>query len=514
MTTTQNTSNAHARDTMREHKATPAERTTHDKTRMERLYRETSELPRKSGDLDERVMAAVDALSRAQTTPTAHGLSRRAFVLAGAGAAVVAGIGLLGVGIPLVRDGRLGASDGLVGTGASSTWDGTASTLGSIPFGLAVANAAEVEAGTKTFDLAPSEKGLVPVSASSPNMFTLVMNLSVTGRDVRRVTYSTNGDQQAKWHLPESGTYYTPAVLFSAVTANDEALSNDSPGTEGPRNPNMAWLDWLPTQEPITAESVGSQELADMLLETKAQGNEVRYPTISLSCDVNEDGTIDWPGASDPSVALVAIMPSDPAAWDDEIMQAYEAYRLALAERGKTIASGTTQAMPDLQQAVDDAQLDLMERIFAVCEDANTYLTWLRSCYVEVLAKVADAIGRTTLVVSAELGDGSTAERRYRIWPVEDFETRVAERLDGLLELGDVDVSGELARMKALTETTLMSSFPLFDLIAGVPIDDEGDPRLQAPLFTITDVSADTNILVADRPLDGIPARTSEVRDQ
>lgn len=251
-----------------------------------------------------------------------------------------------------------------------------------------------------------------------------------------------------------------------------------------------------------------------MLLETKAQGNEVRYPTISLSCDVNEDGTIDWPGASDPSVALVAIMPSDPAAWDDEIMQAYEAYRLALAERGKTIASGTTQAMPDLQQAVDDAQLDLMERIFAVCEDANTYLTWLRSCYVEVLAKVADAIGRTTLVVSAELGDGSTAERRYRIWPVEDFETRVAERLDGLLELGDVDVSGELARMKALTETTLMSSFPLFDLIAGVPIDDEGDPRLQAPLFTITDVSADTNILVADRPLDGIPARTSEVRDQ
>ena len=514
MMTTQNARDAHARDDMYEHGGARTERTPYDEVRTERLYWEMSGQARKSAELDERVMKAVDALPSVQRTRAPRAvLSRRAFVLAGAGAAVVAGIGLLGIGLPLVRDGGPGAPDGLVGIGASSTWDNVPSTLGGVPFGLAVANAVEVEAGTKTFDLEPSERGLVPVSASSPNMFTLVMNLSVTGQDVRRVTCSTDGDQQAKWQFG-SEIYYTPAIRFALVAADEEALDNTDPGLGGPRNPNMSWFDWLPNQEPITAENVGNQKLADALLETEAQGYDVRYPTLSLSYDVDEGGTIDWPGAFDPCVALVVSMPSGTGAWDDEVLQAYEAFQLALQKRSEVATSGDTQAMADTQQDLNDAQTTLMERIFAVCENSDTHLAWLRGCYVEVLTKAADIIGRTTLVVSAELGDGSTVERRYRILPVEGFEARVSERLDGLLELGDVDVDNELAYMKALTQATLMSHFPLFDLIEGVPIDDGGDPRLQAPLFTITDISADTNILVADRPLGGVSVPSSEEHER
>ena len=512
--TTKSTRNAHAHNTTHEHEATRAERTPYNEARMGRAYRETSELPTKPDGIDERVMAAVDALPKAQAIPSTHSLSRRAFVLAGAGTAIVAGIGLLGIGVPLLRDDRLGTSNGLVGAGTSSAWDDTSSTLGRIPFGLAVANAAEVATGTKTFDLEPSERGLVPVSASSPGMFTLVMNLSVTGPDIKRVTYSTNGSPQAQWYLIDSGTYYTPAVRFALVTASEEALDNTNPGLGGPRNPNMARFDWLPNQEPITAENVGDAELAKQLLKTEAQGYDVQYPTLSLSYDVDEEGTIDWPGASDPCVALVVAMTDGTVTWDDEVLQAYEAFQLALRTRGEAAASGDAQAQADAQRDVNDAQSALMERILAVCEDADTYLAWLRGCYVEVLTKAADIIGRTTLVVSAELEGGGTAERRYRIWPVEDFEARVADRLDGLLELGGVDVDDELTRMKTLMPTTLMAHFPLFDLVEGVPIDDNGDPRLQAPLFTITDVSADTHILVADQSLDGIPARASKAHDR
>ncbi|MBS5451720.1 MAG: hypothetical protein KHY83_05690 [Coriobacteriia bacterium] len=383
----------------------------------------------------------------------------------------------------------------------------------SIPFGLAVANAAEVETGTKTFDLAPSEKGLVPVSSTSPSTFALVMNPSVTGQDVRRVTYSTDGSPQAKWQFGDD-IYYTPAVRFALVAANAEAPGNTAPGLGGPRNPSMSWFDWLPNQEPITAESVGSQKLADLLLETEAQGYDVQYPTLSLSYDVDEEGTIDWPGAFDPCVALVVTMFDGTTTWDDEVLRAYETFQLTLQKHSEAAANGDAQAKAGAQEAIDNAQLDLMGLIFAVCEDADTYLAWLRSCYVKVLSKAADIIGRTTLVVNAELENGNTAERRYRIWTVEDFEERVIDRLDGLLELGNVDVSDELAYMQSLTKAALMSNFPLFGLVEGVPIDDRGDPRLQAPLFTITDVTDDTNILVADRQLDGISARAPKEHER
>lgn len=472
--------------------------TTHNKDegapRAERLYREASGRETRPEGIDERVIAAVEAQAqrvgrgarsgRQAPTGRRRTVTRRAFVLAGAGIAAVAGIGIIGAGLPLVGGIRQAGSP----ASADADLAGASASASRQLFGLAVASAAEVASGQRTtFELAPTPEGLVPVSSENPSSVSLVMNLAVTGKNVERITYATEGAPLIQYGpITDDGTRpQVPAIEFAKVV-----LGSYSPADPSDLGTSPTMLDpigMLPNEEPPTEESVGDSALADFYASQQSQGYDMRWVSTRISVTQSELES----GASNTATMLNVLMPDvgkTATTWENEVLQAYQDYQRALRGASEDIPTDAERPAA-LLQAADEAYAELMAAISKQCTDADTFLAWLRSCYVETMTKATDILAQATLVVTAEFEDGTTATRRYRIEPVASFEGAIGERFDALYEHSGVDVEDDLLRVQSLSSQRLMASLPLFDAVSGVPIDDHDDPRLQEALYTITDVT-------------------------
>ena len=145
--------------------------------------------------------------------------TRRAIVTAGA---AIAGCALLGVAVPLARTLNMRGSDESENPDSTQTPAGSARGQAVSPhedvqsFGLAVANADEVGAGTRaTFELAPTSSGLVPVELSATTSV-LMLNLATTGAGLEYLNYVIQQAPDAEGPYPLGGSLdeITSAVYF------------------------------------------------------------------------------------------------------------------------------------------------------------------------------------------------------------------------------------------------------------------------------------------------------------
>lgn len=106
-------------------------------------------------------------------------------------------------------------------------------------------------------------------------------------------------------------------------------------------------------------------------------------------------------------------------------------------------------------QAISEEQNDLNRRDFdALPEDETERYAVLDELYYDASLEAMQKIGNATLSATATFADGSTAIKRYRIAPVENYEQVVAERMEASRD----------------------------------PDRSDDDPRLTAPLFKITEL--------------------------
>lgn len=129
--------------------------------------------------------------------------------------------------------------------------------------------------------------------------------------------------------------------------------------------------------------------------------------------------------------------------------------------REKMTALGQQMDATDDPDEFDDlqAQWDALNRKYLELENAyyaggmsggDDSNTW----FARKMSEAAQKLEQATLSITATFDDGSTTTKRYRIAPVEDFEQICKSRFD----------------------------------VESNPEHDEDDPRLTAPLFTITEL--------------------------
>ncbi|MBS5478138.1 MAG: hypothetical protein KHY83_05680, partial [Coriobacteriia bacterium] len=82
------------------------------------------------------------------------------------------------------------------------------------------------------------------------------------------------------------------------------------------------------------------------------------------------------------------------------------------------------------------------------------------------------------------------ATRRYRLGLVDKYEQVAQNRFDALLEACGLTMDEDGAYYANGSRYGIdEDQLPFFNFVAGLPPDDTDDPRLQAPLFSITDVT-------------------------
>ena len=99
---------------------------------------------------------------------------------------------------------------------------------------------------------------------------------------------------------------------------------------------------------------------------------------------------------------------------------------------------------------------------------------------------MGETLAQAEITAGANFRDGTYQRRAYRIEPVEGLDEVVGERFDAMLELTGRQTEPDTASEAHAFD---LSGFPFWGLRVGRTPQDIDDPRLSAPLFTITDVT-------------------------
>lgn len=502
------------------------------------LYRSAQERTRPACDLDElneQVIARMHAhhrghvsarVSSGKTHPTP--LSRRRFVALGAGVAAVAGVGILGVGIPLLG-GKTSDSGGDTTSGMDASMRSEAPL-----FGLAVANAAEVASGRRaTFELAATDAGLIPMVTNGARTTQLKLNLAVSGEGISELTYAIEACPSYESPFP------TPSGWVESTESDTQSVNFQEAsipfGEFAYAGPFYSYFTSIGTAESPDGQTYTTT--SPLTASFTVRADDVVWVDDSTR-DVRSSSAAE--GVSDASTGTgtyqLMIVKTPTAFWEgDELLSLAHDYQnlasrigFAKAKRDfpEIYASVEIEDLDDTQLANLQAQLDelsaqitsLTDALFA---DLDATRDWMRACYVANLRCVADTLRASLLSVHATFEDGSDSTRSYRIDPIDGFDETVGARFDGLWELADPTFTRyedrEEVRQEALrffweaavehgseldplrfwlvgsgqgSGTVSASNLPYLGTVEGMPVSTD-DPRLTAALFTITDVTAD-----------------------
>jgi len=409
------------------------------------LYRSSVKDQVPPDHLDEQVLARMQAMRAAEAkrassrnlvplhrAPAAMP-SRRGFLAAGASVAACLGLVALGLGVA-------DKDEGVPVSGERGELSANQLAYGGRPFGLAVA--AEAEPGVP-LGLATGPDSLMPVNRQLGDTYDLKMNLALVGEGIVSATYS----------IRDAPTF---TVLKSAPTPED-----------------------IMHQAPVERYAVFFSEVAHEVLDEQGyqswfgdwmdrHGGDGEQQELSFAVDLasepgwNGEERFWWGGAC--RVLKVCSLDSFWAC--DPLLAAKRAWLDA------SVSHGQQELALELYNAY-------AELFWQTCSTYEGAAAWLRSCHAKALRLAADTLSRAVLDVEATFDDGSRALRSYRISAVEGLEEVADARFDALL--GRYGLSWKAFEPGAA---------PYGDFAWHAPAADEPDPRLTAPLFAITDVTA------------------------
>ena len=520
-------------------------RNARDTAQDRELYAATLDHATPASDLEElnqqamgRIRAATSGAAGATAARHAH-LSRRRFVALGAGAAVVAGVGLLGVGLPLF--GGRGGTEGAGGVGGNPTVSvgsdsptAATGTAGAPLFGLAVAYAdegsgASADSGT-AFELSATDVGLIPMVTQYPREMQLRLNLAVVGQGIRAVEYRIGGRPV---FLPAfDNPWFAQASPVSAISFQEHVRQADADAIGG------RYFGGFTSYTPVIksrqdGEGVEEAPKSDAFVASADDVVWVDQDTRRARSSDEADGVGDAVTDSGTYQLMIAEMPvwfweSDPVLAlfrDYENLRGHVALAQAKRDHPDVAAYSDIRDMTDSELEAKRSELEALTGELEVALDElfyNKHATrdWMRSCYVANLRTVAELLSDSTIRVIAQFEDGSTGERTYRIDPIDGFDDVAGARFNGLYELADpafvpleeMDESmqsswREMQRkqeerdgmrnpfakwfVRSGTPRTSVSAsaFPYCGTIVGEPDPAVDDERLRAALFTITDVT-------------------------
>ena len=447
---------------------------------MERkAYRVAMEPYAPSPELGERVLCRIRELSRQQAAepakeahvvrhPAAHG-SRRPAVIEGPGAAMpavsrrrlvmaglAAGAGVIAlcVAVPLARTLNIRGSDESENPDSTQTPAGSARGQavslheGVQSFGLAVANADEVGAGTRsTFELAPTSSGLVPVELSATTSV-LMLNLATTGAGLEHLTYVIRQAPDAEGPYPLGGNLdeITSAVYFQPwypyVEMADEQAASTSRDASSQKvtryTPNQAQAqpnsipDWVtPEQrESYVSYSPASTSFA-AAPDAHASGNDGTWLERGKDLD-------------DPSAAhqmIIVRIPKDEFWQSDPILSLFRAwvdatpYGYSFGEAGLEALTRASRELADYATMETPGFAELSDALCELTADGQALYDWIRSCYQTHMRLMGKTLAQAEITAGANFRDGTYQRRAYRIEPVEGLDEVVGERFDAMLEL-------------------------------------------------------------------------------
>ncbi|MBS5478142.1 MAG: hypothetical protein KHY83_05700 [Coriobacteriia bacterium] len=503
------------------------------------LYRETLDHTTPASDLGKlnrqalgRIQTATNSAAASVATTRHALLSRRRLVALGAGAAVVAGVGLLGVGLPML--GRHESTGGADNGPTAPAWSDPLATAGIPPFGLAVAYASENQGAPNdlgtAFELSATDVGLIPMISQNTREMQLRLNLAIVGQNVRTVTYHIDDrpilppafdDPWAAQPLP------APAISFQehARLADADAVGGRYFGGFTSYSPvfkdrqDSGGIDRAPKTDAFVASASDVVWVDQKTRRARSSGE-----ADSVGDAVTGSGTYQliiaetpaWFWESDPVLTLFR---------DYENLLSHVSLAQTKRAYPDIAAYSALEDMSDSELEAKRAELEglidklrgVLDKLFRNAQDTRD---WMRSCYVANLRAVAELLSDSTIRVVAQFEDGATSERAYRIDPIDNFDDVAGARFDGLYELADPafvpfeemeesmqssrrdmqrkqeehtglrDPFGEwLVRRSTSSSNISASEFPYCGTIAGEPDPAVDDRRLRAALFTITDVT-------------------------
>ncbi len=484
-----------------------------ERERAAEAYRAALEAATRPAELDERVLTSLrtERAGAAGKGTTRRTMTRRGFVALGASTAVVAGLSVLGISLsPTGKRIDTGPNGTPIAPESSppSTDSGIESDNGALPFGLAVANAAEAGTGAKTFALAPNSRGIM-VAVTARGSVCLALNYDVVGEKLERVEYSLE-------NVPTITAYYGVGSYVEQPIAQFEECM-------------LSWTRWdinggfSEMRSFLPARNVRdrSDEL-DAILAQPNRTSQTRDKRGSTEFSLNgEEATHTHANPSDATYQVLSVRQTDGFWACDPVLAAYQAYEdqrikdLEHTSEERTVDGVTYRISPQPSKELARAQFAFWQAFSEVYSDRDTFVAWMRPLYVASLRLAAQTLGDITLAIRGTFADGSTATRRYRLGLTDDYEQVAQSRFDALLETCGLTMDEDGTYYANGSRYGIREEqLPFFDFVAGLPPDDTDDPRLQAPLFTITDVTDDANILVADRQLDGVPARAPKEHER
>lgn len=382
------------------------------------------------------------------------------------------------------------------------------------PFGLSVATAAE--AG-KPVELSLTEEGFAPLNDAIGVAHHFRMNFACTGDGLEHVTFRMTGAPKG---AATSDDEPSPLACLSEADYSpvDIAWARDAERA-------LAYARELQEYGVIPSYRIAADGTAECLYASPV--SSIAFDLTTLT-DAGKGGWEDGFGG----YRLVSGLVSDEA-WAslDPVLGAARSYAERYAEfqagQQQTADAASDDGMADTGSASADGMAgagstsansrdhDTQARLgelLAAFEDAtrvawdsdDALLAWGRKLYVGSMRLAADSIARATLELEASFSDGQSRVRRYRIAPVNEFDARCGERFDALSSLpGAFDP--QLARMSDPLTYRWLRGF--LGVGQGGAIEEGGsssadgssssssrdgaasDPRLGAPLFTITDVT-------------------------
>ncbi len=503
------------------------------------LYRETLDHTTPASDLGKLNQQALGHIrtttnsAAASVATTRHALlSRRRLVALGAGAAVVAGVGLLGVGLPML--GRR-ESEGGAGSGPkASAWSDPLPTAGVSTFGLAVAYAGESQDAPNdpgaAFELSATDVGLIPMISQSTREMQLRLNLAVVGQNIRTVTYRI-GDRPI---LPPAfeDPWAAQPLPAPAISFQEHARLADADAVGG------RYFGGFTSYSPVfkDRQDSGGIDRAPKTGAFVASASDVVW-VDQKTRRARSSGEADSVGDTVTGSGTYQLIIVETPAWfweSDPVLTLFRDYEnllshvsLAQAKRAypDIAAYSALEDMRDSEFEAKHAELEgLIDELRGALDElfrnAQATRDWMRSCYVANLRAVAELLSNSTIRVTAQFEDGTNGERTYRIDPIDGFDDVAGARFDGLYELADPTFvpfeemeesmqsswrdmqqkqeeytglrdpfGGWFVRCGTSGSNISTSGFPYCGTIAGEPDPGVDDERLRAALFTIAGVT-------------------------
>ena len=434
--------------------------------------------------------------------PRSSVCTRRAIVTAGA---AIAGCALLGVAVPLARTLNMRGPDESKNPDSTQMPADAARGQGATPyegvqsFGLAVANADEVGAGTRaTFELAPTSSGLVPVELSATTSV-LMLNLATTGAGLEYLNYVIQQAPDAEGPYPLGGSLdeITSAIYFQPwypyVEMADEQAASTSRDASSQKvtryTPNQAQA-----QPNSIPDWVTPEQRESYVSYSPASTSFAATPYAHAS---GNDGTMLRQGmdSDDPSAAhqmIIVRIPKDEFWQSDPILSLFRAwidatpYGYSFGEAGLEALTRASRELADYATMETPGFAELSDALCELAADGQALYDWIRSCYQTHMRLMGETLAQAEITAGANFRDGTYQRRAYRIEPVEGLDEVVGERFDAMLELTGRQTEPDTASEAHVFD---LSGFPFWDFVSGEPPQDIDDPRLSAPLFTITDVT-------------------------